>query len=136
MTQRFKQHFRFENAGDMFQASFKHTNRHKAVLTRDDHNIMDFIRFYTAWHGAAHLTFELLKSTGRCLLTIHYAIRKLIELGIIEECYSEIDGIPTRLYTMLPFEENSVENNDHSTSNDKKDIFLVVDIAAVYGRRT
>ena len=110
---------------------FKQTNRHKAVLTRDDRNIMDLIRFHTVWHGATHLTSELLKSTGRRLITIHCAIRKLIKLGIIEECYSEIDGIPTRLYMMLPFEEDPVDNNDHSTSNGKKDVFLVIDISAV-----
>ncbi|WP_432356959.1 hypothetical protein [Sporosarcina sp. UB5] len=104
----FKEHFKFADAGEMFQASIKHTNRHKAVLTKDDRNILDLIRFYTAWHGAANLTYELLKSTGRCLSTIHCAIRKLIKLGIIRECYSEIDGIPTVLYTMQPFEEDSV----------------------------
>lgn len=62
MTQCFKQLFRSENEGDIFQASFKHTNRHKTVLIRDDRNIMDLIRSYTDWHRAANLKYKLRSS--------------------------------------------------------------------------
>ena len=119
MNSDYQKYFKFESSTELLKASFNHRQRHKALLTKVDLDLLGWIVLHNRGLVASKLMNELPELTNLSIETIDHSYQKLITLGIIERMEKNIDGVPTTLYPMLPFEGKL---DDFDGLNDLKEL--------------
>ncbi|MDN4605880.1 hypothetical protein [Sporosarcina highlanderae] len=89
--------------------------------------MLDIIRRYSVKYGAAHLKHETIEAaTGESNVTVRRAIRKLVQLGIIEKVRyirPVMRGLGANIYTILPFDDQAEldsRDNDNKPHDDEE----------------
>ncbi|WP_432359175.1 hypothetical protein [Sporosarcina sp. UB5] len=81
-----KEYSRFTTIDEMDAAAEQHLMTHWDELTKSDCQVLDVIRRYSVKYGAAHLKHGTIEEAiGKSNVTVRRAIRKLVNLGIIEK---------------------------------------------------
>ncbi|MFS0688007.1 hypothetical protein AB1K89_02000 [Sporosarcina sp. 179-K 8C2 HS] len=88
MTHYLSEYSRFETIAEMDAAAEQHVRRHWDEMTKSDRQVLDIIRRYSVKYGAAHLKHGTIEDAiAKSNVTVRRAIRKLVNLGIIEKVY-------------------------------------------------
>lgn len=111
-----KEYSRFATIAEMDAAAEQHVARHWDELTKSDRQVLDVIRRYSVKYGAAHLKHGTIEDAiGKSNATIRRAIRKLVELQIIQKVHyirPVMSGLGANIYIILSF-------NDQGGMNDR-----------------
>lgn len=101
----------FTNKFDMDKAASKHRAENWQAMNHTDRTVLDVIRQYSVKFGAAHLKHDTIaKRINKSNATVRRAIRKLIQLNIIEKSHyvrPVMNGLGANIYAIKPFEEPS-----------------------------
>ena len=99
-------HANFTTAEQLDRAVNLHMLQHNGSLTISDVAVLDTIRCHSEEHGAAHLPYSTIEAEiGRSNITVRRAIRKLVELKIIEKVHyiqPVMRGLGANIYVILP----------------------------------
>lgn len=99
----------FINKFDLDRAASLHRAEHWQAMNDTDRAVLDVIRQYSVKYGAAHLKHDTIAAAiGKSNITARRAVRKLVELKIIEKTHyvrPVMNGLGANIYTVLPFEE-------------------------------
>ncbi|MCM3711955.1 helix-turn-helix domain-containing protein [Sporosarcina luteola] len=94
MTHYLKEYSRFNTIEEMDAGAEQHTMSNWDEMTKSDRLFLDVIRRYSVKYGTAHLKHGTIEEAiGKSNVTVLRAIRKLVNLGIIEKFHY------IRLYT-------------------------------------
>ncbi|MCM3711943.1 hypothetical protein [Sporosarcina luteola] len=136
MTHYLKEYARFNTIEEMDAAAEQHVKTHWDELTKSDRQVLDIIRRYSVKYGAAHLKHGTIEdATGKSNVTVRRAIRKLVNLGIIEKVHyirPVMSGLGANIYIILPFDDQgkmSDRDNDVKPHEDKDNEQLPADEA-------
>ncbi|WP_252503524.1 hypothetical protein [Sporosarcina sp. Marseille-Q4943] len=115
MTHYLKEYSRFETIAEMDVAAEQHLMTHWDELTKSDRHVLDVIRRYSVKYGAAHLKHGTIEEAiGKSNVTVRRAIRKLVNLGIIEKVHyirPVMSGLGANIYIILPFDDQGKMND-------------------------
>lgn len=117
MTHYLTKHAYFTNKFDLDQAASQHRGEHWQAMNHTDRTVLDIIRQYSVKFGAAHLKHDTIaERIGKSNITVRRAIRKLVQLNIIEKTHyvrPVMNGLGANIYAIKPFEtqENFEEKN-------------------------
>ena len=99
----------FTNKFDLDRAASSHRAEHWQAMNDTDRAVLDVIRQYSVKYGAAHLKHDTIAAAiGKSNITARRAVRKLVELKIIEKTHyvrPVMNGLGANIYAVLPFEE-------------------------------
>ena len=99
-------HANFTTAEQLDRAVNLHMLQHNGSLTISDVAVLGTIRRHSEEHGAAHLPYSTIEAEiGRSNITVRRAIRKLVELKIIEKVHyiqPVMRGLGANIYVILP----------------------------------
>ena len=118
MTHYLKEYSRFNTIEEMDTAASQHAMKHWDEMTKSDRLVLDVIRRYSVKYGAAHLKHGTIEEAiGKSNVTVRRAIRKLVNLGIIEKVHyirPVMSGLGANIYIILPFDDQGKMNDrDH-----------------------
>ncbi|WP_339251793.1 hypothetical protein NSQ43_15920 [Sporosarcina sp. FSL W8-0480] len=122
-----KQHARFNTIEEMDTAAEQHIMRHYDEMTKSDRQVLEIIRRYSVKYGAAHLKHETIETAiGKSNITVRRAIRKLVQLGIIEKVRfirPIMSGLGANIYVILPLDDQGkmVDRDDDNKPHDDKE---------------
>lgn len=111
----------FTNKFDMDRAASAHRAKHWEKMNKTDRAVLDVIRQYSVKFGAAHLKHDTIAAAiGKSNITARRAVRKLVELKIIEKTHyvrPVMNGLGANIYAILPFieQENTVKVNERAS---------------------
>ncbi|MFS0576430.1 hypothetical protein AB1K83_12395 [Sporosarcina sp. 179-K 3D1 HS] len=113
-----KEYSKFTTIAEMDAAAEQHLSLHWDNLTKSDRQVLDVIRRYSVKYGAAHLKHGTIENaTGKSNITVRRAIRKLVNLHIIEKVHyirPVMSGLGANIYIILPFDDQGKMNDrDH-----------------------
>ena len=136
MTHYLKEYTRFNTIEEMDAAAEQHVITHWDELTKSDRQVLDVIRRYSVKYGAAHLKHGTIEETiGKSNVTVRRAIRKLVNLDIIEKIHyirPVMSGLGANIYIILPFDDQGKMNDrdhDDKPHEDKENEQLPADEA-------
>ncbi len=113
MTHYLKDYAYFTNKFDLDRAASQHRAEHFQQMNKTDRAVLDIIRQYSVKYGAAHLKHDTIASAiGKSNVTVRRAVRKLVELKIIEKTHyvrPVMNGLGANIYAVLPFGEPEVK---------------------------
>ncbi|MDN4605908.1 helix-turn-helix domain-containing protein [Sporosarcina highlanderae] len=125
-----KQHSRFNTTEELDAVAEQHVTRHWHEMTKSNRQVLEIIRRYSVKYGAAHLKHETIEAaTGKSNITVRRAIRKLVQLGIIEKVRyirPVMSGVGANIYTILPFDDQGImvsrddDNKPHDDEENKE----------------
>ena len=99
----------FTNKFDLDRAASSHRAEHWQAMNDTDRAVLDVIRQYSVKYGAAHLKHDTIAAAiGKSNITARRAVRKLVELKIIEKTHyvrPVMNGLGANIYAVLPFED-------------------------------
>ncbi|WP_262177393.1 helix-turn-helix domain-containing protein [Saccharococcus sp. Marseille-Q5394] len=125
MTHYLKEYSRFNTIKEMDAAAEQHVNTHWDELTKSDRQVLDIIRRYSVKYGAAHLKHGTIEdATGKSNVTVRRAIRKLVNLGIIEKVHyirPVMSGLGANIYIILPFDDQGKMNDRDNVDKPHED---------------
>lgn len=114
MTYYLKEYARFNTIEEMDAAAEQHVMTHWDELTKSDRQVLDVIRRYSVKYGAAHLKHGTIEEAiGKSNITVRRAIRKLVNLDIIEKVHyirPVMSGLGANIYIILPFDDQGKMN--------------------------
>ncbi|MGN7386714.1 helix-turn-helix domain-containing protein [Sporosarcina sp. SAFN-015] len=114
MTHYLKEYSRFNTIEEMDAAAEQHVMTHWDDLTKSERLVLDVIRRYSVKYGAAHLKHGTIEEAiGKSNITVRRAIRKLVNLGIIEKVHyirPVMSGLGANIYIILPFDDQGKMN--------------------------
>jgi len=114
-----KEYTRFTTIAEMDAAAEQHVARHWDELTKSDRQVLDVIRRYSDKYGAAHLKHGTIEeATGKSNATVRRAIRKLVDLQIIEKVHyilPVMSGLGANIYIILPFGDQGKSTSAHKS---------------------
>ena len=106
-THYLKTHANFTTAEQLDRATKLHMLQHNDSLTISDVQVLNTIRRHSKEHGAAHLPYSTIEAEiGRSNITVRRAIRKLVELKIIQKVHyirPVMQGLGANIYVILPY---------------------------------
>ncbi|MCG7344039.1 hypothetical protein MHZ92_07840 [Sporosarcina sp. ACRSL] len=128
MTHYLQQYARFNTIAEMDAAAEQHLALHWDELTKSDRHVLDVIRRYSVKYGAAHLKHGTIEEAiGKSNITVRRAIRKLVNLQIIEKVHyirPVMSGLGANIYIILPFDEQGKMDDldEDNKPHDNKEI--------------
>ncbi|GEN82819.1 hypothetical protein SLU01_11310 [Sporosarcina luteola] len=136
MTHYLKEYTRFNTIEEMDVAAKQHLMTHWDEMTKSDRQVLDVIRRYSVKYGAAHLKHGTIEEAiGKSNVTVRRAIRKLVNLGIIEKVHyirPVMSGLGANIYIILPFDDQGKmidRDHDDKPHEDEENKQLPVDEA-------
>lgn len=128
MTHYLKEYARFQTIEEMDVATEQHVMIHYDEMTNSDRQVLDVIRRYSVKYGAAHLKHGTIEEAiGKSNVTVRRAIRKLVNLRIIEKIHyirPVMSGLGANIYSILPFDDqgkmNDRDHDDKPHENEEK----------------
>ena len=101
----------FTNKFDLDEAATKHRNEHWQAMNNTDRDVLDVIRRYSVKFGAAHLKHDTIsEAIGKSNVTVRRAIRKLVNLRIIDKIHyvrPVMNGLGANIYPIRPYSDPS-----------------------------
>lgn len=101
----------FTNKYDLDAAASQHKQENWQAMNHTDRDVLDVIRRYAVKFGAAHLKHDTIaKAIGKSNATARRAIRKLVQLGIIDRIHyvcPVINGLGANIYAHRPYSEKN-----------------------------
>ena len=114
MTHYLKEYARLNTIEEMDAAAEQHVLAHWDEMTKSDRQVLDVIRRYSVKYGAAHLKHGTIEAAiGKSNVTVRRAIRKLVNLGIIEKIHfirPVMSGLGANIYIILPYDDQGKMN--------------------------
>ncbi len=127
MTHYLKEYARFTTIDEMDVAAEQHVLTHWNEMTKSDRQVLDVIRRYSVKYGAAHLKHGTIEEAiGKSNVTVRRAIRKLVNLGIIEKVHyirPVMSGLGANIYIILPFDDQGkmIDRDDGGKPHDDEE---------------
>lgn len=107
MTNYLADHAYFTNKFELDKAATKHRHEHWQAMNNTDRDVLDVIRRYSVKFGAAHLKHDTIaEAIGKSNATARRAIRKLVQLGIIDKVHyvrPVMNGLGANIYAIRPY---------------------------------
>lgn len=109
MTNYLADYAHFTNKYDLDRAASQHKRANWNDMNHTDRDVLDVIRRYSVKFGAAHLKHDTIaKVIGKSNATVRRAIRKLIQLGIIDRIHyvrPVMNGLGANIYAIRSYSD-------------------------------